>query len=84
MGRVVAERIRPYLDGEQEPRVESYFFVAFSRGVFMGARTEDESHTDALIPVINKTIRGFPDTIAFARRASLFGGSCSRSPSSSC
>ena len=74
MGQVVAERIRPYLDGEQEPKVESYFFVAFSRGVFMGARTQDEARTDELIPIVNKTIRGFPDTIAFARRASLFGG----------
>ena len=74
MGRVVAERIRPYLDGEQEPQVDSYFFVAFSRGVFMGARTRDELRTDELIPIVNKTIRGFPDTIAFARRASLFGG----------
>ena len=74
MGRVVAERIRPYLTGEKEPEIESYFFVAFSRGVFMGARTQDESRTDELIPIINQTIRGFPDTIAFARRASLFGG----------
>ena len=74
MGQVVAERIRPYLDGTQEPKVDSYFFVAFSRGVFMGARTVDEARTDELIPIINRTIRGFPDTIAFARRASLFGG----------
>ena len=74
MGAVVAERIRPYIEGEQEPKVDSYFFVAFSRGVFMGARTADEARTDELIPLINKTIRGFPDTIAFARRASLFGG----------
>ena len=74
MGKVVADRIRPYIEGEQEPKVDSYFFVAFSRGVFMGARTADEARTDELIPLINKTIRGFPDTIAFARRASLFGG----------
>ena len=74
MGRVVAERIRPYLEGEEEPAIESYFFVAFSRGVFMGASTRDESRTDELIPIVNRTIRGFPDTIAFARRASLFGG----------
>ena len=74
MGRVVADRVQPYLDGTQEPKIESYFFVAFSRGVFMGARTQDEARTDELIPIINKTIRGFPDTIAFARRASLFGG----------
>ena len=74
MGRVVAERIGPYLDGTKEPKVDAYFFVAFSRGVFMGARTADESRTDELIPIVNQTIRGFPDTIAFARRASLFGG----------
>ena len=74
MGSVVAERIQPYVTGEKEPKVESYFFVAFSRGVFMGARTEDEARTDDLIPIINNAIRGFPDTIAFAKRASLFGG----------
>ena len=74
MGSVVAKRIQPYITGEKEPKVESYFFVAFSRGVFMGARTEDEARTDDLIPIINNAIRGFPDTIAFAKRASLFGG----------
>ena len=74
MGSVVVERLQPYLDGEKEPAIESYFFVAFSRGVFMGARTKDETRTDELIPLVNRTIRGFPDTIAFARRASLFGG----------
>ena len=74
MGRVVAQRMAPYLDGEKEPEIDAYFFVAFPRGVFMGARTADESRTDELIPIVNQTIRGFPDTIAFARRASLFGG----------
>ena len=74
MGQVVAQRMRPYIEGEKEPEIDAYFFVAFSRGVFMGARTADESRTDELIPIINRTIRGFPDSIAFARRASLFGG----------
>ena len=74
MGQVVAERMGPYLDGTKEPKIDAYFFVAFSRGVFMGARTEDEARTDELIPIVNRTIRGFPDSIAFARRASLFGG----------
>ena len=74
MGQVVSERMRPYLDGTEEPKIDSYFFVAFSRGVFMGARTADETRTDELIPIVNQAIRGFPDTIAFARRASLFGG----------
>lgn len=73
MGQVVAERIGPYLTGEQQPQVKHYFFVAFSQGVFMGAMAEDESRVDELLPVINQAIGGFPDTIAFALRASLFG-----------
>lgn len=74
LGQVIAERMQPYVDGVQEPKVKDYFFVAFGRGVFMGARTEDPKKTDALVPLINRLIGGFPDTIAFARKSSLFGG----------
>jgi len=73
MGQVIAERIAPYVDGAGEPAIKNYFFVAFSRGVFMGASTHDSDRTDELIPLINQIIRGFPDTIAFARRLPLFG-----------
>ncbi len=74
MGRVVAQRMKPYLKGEKEPRIKHYFFVAFPRGAFMGARAEDPSRSAELVPLINRLIRGFPDTLAFAKRASLFGG----------
>lgn len=74
LGRVIASRMEPYLNGEQEPRIMHYFFVAFTGGVFMGARAVDESRAGELVPVIDSAIRGFPDTLAFARRASLFGG----------
>lgn len=74
MGEVIAERINPYLSGEKQPTIKNYFFVAYSRGVFMGARAEDPTKTQALVPVVNQAIRGFPDTLAFAKRASLFGG----------
>jgi multidrug efflux pump subunit AcrB len=74
MGRVIAERLSPYLEGDEQPRIEQYFFVAFSRGVFMGARTEDAARSGELVPVVNAAVRGFPDTLAFAKRASLFGG----------
>ena len=73
MGAVIAKRIEPHLNGEKEPAIKNYFFVAFPRGVFMGARTVDESEVAQLVPVINGAVRGFPDTIAFAKRASLFG-----------
>jgi multidrug efflux pump subunit AcrB len=74
MGDVIAARMAPYMTGEKQPKISQYFFVAFPRGVFMGARAEDEKLTGELVPIINKVVRGFPDTWAFAKRASLFGG----------
>lgn len=74
MGDVIAQRMQPYLDGEKSPQVSDYFFVAFPSGAFMGARTVDESRVGELVPVMNGVIQGFPDTLAFAKRMSLFGG----------
>ncbi len=74
MGDVIAQRIAPYLTGEKQPQVKHYFFVAFPQGVFMGVRAVNDEETGALLPVLNAVIQGFPDTIAFAKRASLFGG----------
>lgn len=74
MGDVIAERISPYLTGEKQPQVEHYFFVASQRGVFMGARATIPEEIGVLVPVLNNVIQGFPDTIAFAQRASLFTG----------
>ena len=74
MGTVIAKRTAPYLSGAKQPRIKQYFFVAFSRGMFMGARAADPGQTGLLVPAINGIIRGFPDTLAFAKRASLFGG----------
>jgi multidrug efflux pump subunit AcrB len=74
MGDVIAARIAPYMTGEKLPRIKHYFFVAFPQGVFMGARAEREEATGELVPIIAEIIQGFPDTWAFAKRASLFGG----------
>ncbi|WP_455205643.1 efflux RND transporter permease subunit, partial [Kaarinaea lacus] len=74
LANVVAQRMQPYIDGEKKPKIKNYFFVAFETGVFMGARTEDARETDKLVPLINQIVNGFPDTIAFAKRTSLFGG----------
>jgi len=74
MGDVIAARIAPYMTGEKQPKISQYFFVAFPHGVFMGARAELEDETGKLVPIINQVVRGFPDTWAFAKRASLFGG----------
>jgi multidrug efflux pump subunit AcrB len=47
--------------------------VAFSRGVFMGASAKYDEDIDKLVPLINSVVQGFPDSIAFAKKASLFG-----------
>jgi multidrug efflux pump subunit AcrB len=75
MGQVVAERLAPYVTGEKQPVIKHYFFVAYRGGVFMGARAQDSARAKDLVQVINQAIRGFPDTIAFAKQSSLFGGS---------
>ena len=74
MGMVIAKRMQPYVDGKQQPEVLNYFFVVFGSGAFMGVRAADPARTDELVPLVNKTIGGFPDTLAFAKRSSLFGG----------
>jgi len=75
MGQVVADRLAPYVSGEKQPAIRHYFFVAYNGGVFMGARAADSGRAKELVGVINETIHGFPDTIAFAKQSSLFGGS---------
>jgi multidrug efflux pump subunit AcrB len=74
MGQIVASRMQPHVDGEVEPHIKHYFFVAFSRGVFMGARAEKNEDVKRLVPLINSVVQGFPDTLAFAKQASLFRG----------
>ena len=74
MGNVIAQRIQPYLSGEKEPKIKHYFFVARSGSIFIGGRAEDPSKVDELITVLNGAVRGFPDTFAVVRKASLFSG----------
>ena len=74
MGDVIAERIKPYLSGEQEPKIKHYFFVANSGSIFIGGRAADPQRVDELVGVLNQAVSGFPDTFAIVRKASLFSG----------
>ena len=74
MGEVIADRIQPYLSGEQEPKIKHYFFVARAGSIFIGGRAEDPKRVDELIGVMNQAVAGFPDTFAIVRKASLFSG----------
>ena len=40
----------------------------------MGASAKNESETEELVTLVNSVVQGFPDTIAFAKRSSLFRG----------
>ncbi|MCA1799136.1 MAG: efflux RND transporter permease subunit [Xanthomonadaceae bacterium] len=74
MVQPIVERMQPFLDGTREPKVESYFLGVFGRTGFMGVRAANDGDVSALQQVLNREIYAdFPDTIAFANRASIFG-----------
>ena len=71
---VVNERIRPYIEGEAEPPVANFFLGIFGRFGFVGARAADRDDVDEVVALLNREIlAGFPDTMAFVNRASIFG-----------
>lgn len=74
MGATINERIKPYLEGTKLPQIKHYFFVVLDAGVFIGARAVVPDQAGELVKVMNQVIQGFPDSLAFAKRASLFGG----------
>jgi multidrug efflux pump subunit AcrB len=74
LAEVLVERMEPFMNGAQEPAVESYFLGLFGRSGFMGVRAENDRDVGELERVLNQEVyQGFPDTLAFASRASIFG-----------
>jgi multidrug efflux pump subunit AcrB len=74
MAEVLVERMQPFLDGSRHPRVDSYFLGLFGRSGFMGIRATHDRDVPDLMEALNQEVyAGFPDTIAFANRASIFG-----------
>ncbi|MCX7552682.1 efflux RND transporter permease subunit [Marinicella sp. S1101] len=75
LAEVVAERMRPYYEGEKAPKVQSYFFGVFGGGGFMGFRMENDEDMGQMLGIVNSEIlRGMPDTRGFAGRRGVFGG----------
>jgi multidrug efflux pump subunit AcrB len=74
---VIDQRLLPYLRGEKEPQIRSYFLgTAKSWGTFMGGEAVEDDDVEELIRVFNQEImRGFPDMFGFAGRDPIFGGS---------
>jgi multidrug efflux pump subunit AcrB len=74
---VIDQRLDQYINGENRLQMASYFLgVSPGFGTFIGGRAKDPGDVDDLIDVFNSEIlTGFPDTIAFANRRAIFGGS---------
>ncbi len=70
---VIAERAAPYLSGEKEPAIDYYFAGIMGTFGFVGARARDSGDMDEIMDVFNgEILAGFPDTMAFANRVSVF------------
>ena len=78
MGGEVAARMRPHMvgagDDRTRPWLKHYFYVGVRGQVFMGAVAEDSKEIPEALDLVNGLLWSFPDTLAFARQASLFGG----------
>lgn len=57
------------LDG---PSIRNFFYVAFGRSVFMGARTNDDAEIRDLIPVFRRAMADIPGIIGIVTQSSLF------------
>lgn len=75
MGRVIRERLAPYMAGDKEPRLKNWYLLLWPGGGTLGARVEDESQIGELERIVrDEVVVGFPDTRAFATEGDLFGG----------
>jgi len=74
---VINRRLAPYIDGSKPIQLKTYFLgTSRSYGTFLGGFAVDPADLDEFIELFNSEIlQGFPDTIAFAGRRAIFGGS---------
>jgi multidrug efflux pump subunit AcrB len=68
-------RMKPYMDGEAEPKLKNWYILTWPGGGTIGARVKDESRIRELEALVrDKIIVGLPDTHVFAVEGDLFEG----------
>lgn len=70
----ILARMRPYMEGKQEPKLLNYYIITWPNGGTLGARVQDPDRIGELESLLNNQILvGLPDLRAFAREGELFG-----------
>ena len=71
----ILERMRPYMEGRQQPRLKNWYILTWPGGGTIGARVVDESRIGELERLVrDKIVVGLPDTRVFTVEGDLFGG----------
>ena len=70
---MIADRVAPYQEGEKEPAIDYYFAAVMGSFGFIGLSAADPDDVDEILEIFNgEILAGFPDTLAFANRVSIF------------
>ncbi|MCP4174966.1 MAG: efflux RND transporter permease subunit [Fuerstiella sp.] len=80
LGENIEKQLAPYWlgkKGDDAPEIESFFFVASGRSLFMGARSVDELRSAELIPILSQAAAAQPGVIPIVSQASLFDSALS-------
>jgi HAE1 family hydrophobic/amphiphilic exporter-1 len=80
LGENIEKQLAPYWlgqKGDDAPEIESFFFVASGRSLFMGARSADELRSAELIPILSRAAAAQPGVIPIVSQASLFDSALS-------
>ncbi len=74
MSDEINRRLMPFITGEKSPKIAHTWMGFFGSFGFMGGSAENVDDIGEIIQIINSDfLSGFPDTMAFASQADLFG-----------
>ena len=79
MGKTLEAELSPYWGPPEQrpddglPGMESMFFIARSRGTFMGGTVDDPSRVRDFIPRVRQALSNIPGLIPVVQQASIFG-----------
>jgi len=73
MSDEINRRLKPYLTGEKQPKIEHSWMGFFGSFGFMGGHATNADDIGEIVQIVNRDfLQGFPDTMAFASQSQLF------------